>query len=94
MPPSFELSLMGFYRPCWNAHERGPPIGQMRTELWHKSKRQNTIINNRSFSYEIIRVVHRNGIFHPSPPPLLSGADSTQPARVPPSRAGMHFAHP
>ena len=29
MPPRYQqLALIHFYRSCWNAHERGPPVKQ------------------------------------------------------------------
>ena len=29
MPPRYnQLALINFYRPCWDAHERGPPARQ------------------------------------------------------------------
>jgi hypothetical protein len=26
-------AVIHFYRPCWNAHERGPPVDQKRKEF-------------------------------------------------------------
>jgi hypothetical protein len=84
MPPIFENdALVTFYRPCWAAHERGPPEGQTITEV------------NLSHLYPLLTPFNRNsyfaqnGLFLPSPPPLLPCADSTVPARVPPSRTGI-----
>lgn len=69
MPPRFEHSQVGrFYRPCWNAHERGPPVGQMRPVFG---------IIPLFFNLNYIGYLHYNRHFtQPSPPPLLSGADS------------------
>lgn len=52
MPPIFENdALVTFYRPCWAAHERGPPEGQTITEV------------NLSHLYPLLTPFNRNSYF-------------------------------
>ena len=52
MPPIFENdALVTFYRPCWAAHERGPPEGQTIIEV------------NLSHLYPLLTPFNRNSYF-------------------------------